>query len=489
MKLQHPKGLYILFFTEMWERFSFYGMRSLLVLYMTKRLLYGDATAYGVYGAYGALVYATPVIGGFFADRFLGYRRAVILGAVLMTLGHFMMALTHEVFFYGALALIVIGCGFFKPNISCIVGKLYPEGGQSRDAGFTIFYMGINLGAFLAPLVCGVVGETIGWHYGFALAGVGMIIGLITFIKGQKYLEGLGLPPVPEKLKMPVFPGLNRVNALYLCCAIAVPVVALGLHQSSYVGNVLYVTASIILTYLFYIAFTSDKVTRDRLLVIMVLMFFHTTFWAFFEQAGSSLTLFADRNVDRTILGWVMPASFTQSFNPFFIILLAPLFSKLWMGLQKMGRHPSIPFKFVLGLVQLGLGFGILVFGATFAKTTGVSAMIWLVLAYLLHTTGELCLSPVGLSAVSKLSPANIVGTVFGAWFLTISFSHHLAAMIAKLTRVVTDETVLGQVVNPIASLPVYSNVFFNIFVASLAVALILTFLTPLLKRWMHGVE
>jgi len=485
MKLDHPKGLYILFFSEMWERFSFYGMRALLVLYMTKSLLYSDSMAYGVYGAYGALVYASPVIGGLVADRLLGYRKAIVLGGILFVCGHFLMAIPNETAMYVALAFLCLGNGFFKPNVSSLVGKLYPEGDPRRDSGFTIFYMGINLGAFLSPLICGLVGETFGWHYGFGLAGVGMLVGLCVFLKGQKLLGDKGLPPEPALLEKKVFAGLKSTHLLYLGCILAVPLVALSLNQNQYVGNTLYIVGIAIIGFLVYTIFTSEKVARDRLFVVIVLMFFHCLFWAFFEQAGSSLTLFADRNVDLHLFGWAIPASLTQSINPLFIILFAPLFAKMWINLQNKGRQPSIPVKFVLGIAQVGLGFGILVFGAFFAKD-GITGMVWLVLAYYLHTTGELCISPVGLSAVTKLAPAKAVGTVMGAWFLSISFAHHLAGMIAKLADTQNVEGV-GEVA-PIYSLPIYTGVFLNICWTSLGVALFLWLLSPYLKRRMHGV-
>ena len=487
MKQSHPKGLYVLFFAEMWERFSFYGMRALLVLYMTKHLFYSDIKSYGVYGAYGALVYAFPVLGGILADRLLGYRNAIILGGLLMALGHFCMAVPNEVAFYCALGLLCLGNGFFKPNVSSIVGKLYAEGDPRRDAGFTIFYMGINLGAFLSPLVCGFIGETFGWHYGFAIAGFGMLAGLGCFIRGQKYLEGHGAPPEPARLKKHLFAGLSTASSLYVACALAVPLIALALKNNQVIGGSLYVVATLILGFLFYTAFTSDKVARGRLLVVIVLMFFHTTFWAFFEQAGSSLQLFSDRNVNLMIFGWRMPASLTQSLNPLFIIALAPLFSKMWIALQARRAQPSIPVKFIWGLIQVGLGFGALVVGAMFAKN-GITALIWLVLAYLLHTTAELCLSPVGLSAVTKLAPAKAVGTVMGAWFLSMSFGQHFAAAIAKLTQV-QSEASLGALINPVQSLAAYTGVFRDICWVALGVAGILLLFTPFLKRWMHGVE
>ncbi|MBI4223760.1 MAG: MFS transporter, partial [Deltaproteobacteria bacterium] len=302
-----------------------------------------------------------------------------------------------------------------------------------------------------------------------------------VFLKGQKLLEEHGLPPNPEGLK-------RKTPVLYLACLAGIPMIALGLNQNYLVGPFLYVVAIAILTFLIYTAFTSEKTARDRLLVVIVLMFFHCLFWAFFEQAGSSLTLFADRNVDRNIFGWIMPASLSQSFNPFFIILFAPLFAKLWIRLQEKNRQPSIPIKFVLGIFQLGLGFWALVIGASFAKGSGLTAMFWLVLAYFLHTTGELCLSPVGLSAVTKLSPAKAVGTVMGAWFLSISFAHHLGGAIAKLTETKGAEGV-AEMVEPVFSLPIYSGVFMNIFLASLGATLLLWLISPFLKKRMHGVE
>lgn len=489
MKLNHPRGLYILFFSELWERFSYYGMRALLVLYMTKQLLYSDKQAIAVYGAYTALVYASPVIGGMVADRLLGFRKSVILGGLLMAIGHFCMAIPELPFFYAALGLIVIGNGFFKPNISSMVGSLYPQGDTRRDSGFTIFYMGINIGAFLAPLICGLVGETVGWHYGFALAGVGMLLGLTVFIRGQNLLGQVGLPPEPRKLSEDSgFLGLSRQNLVYTFSAAAVPLIAYAIFNNSLVGNTLYIVSALVITYLVYTAFQIERVARERLLVIVVLMFFHMTFWAFFEQAGSSLTLFADRNVDLHFLGFQIPASLTQSLNPMFIILFAPVFAGLWTRLQKKNMQPSIPIKFVLGIVQVGLGFGALVLGSQFAGSDGMTGFMWLVIAYFFHTTGELCISPVGLSAVTKLAPLRLVGTVMGAWFLSISFAQHVAAVIAALTGV-KDAGEGTVALPPTETLMIYTNVFGGIMWVSIGVAALLLGLSPLLKRWTHGVE
>lgn len=484
---QHPKALFKLFFVELWERFSFYGMRALLVLYMSKALLYGDEKAYGVYGAYGALVYTTPVIGGLIADRLIGYRKAITLGAVLMAIGHFVMAFEHEYFFYSALALLIVGNGFFKPNISSLIGQLYPEGDGRRDAGFTLFYMGINAGALLAPLTCGAIGETYGWHYGFGLAGVGMFIGLIVFLRSHKTLEGKGEPPNRELLERTLLPGISNERAVTLGAFLVVPLLAVLVNQNALMSVLLPLVGGGIMLWLIVHAFKSPKVERDRLFVVIVLTLFSVLFWAFFEQAGSSISLFTDRNVDRTLGGGEIPTSAFQSVNPAFIILLAPLFSFVWTRLSRWNAEPATPTKFVLALIQIGLGFFVLVLGAKSASADGKVALYYLVLGYMLHTTGELCLSPVGLSMVTKLSPPKIVGLVMGTWFLSSAFAHHIGGLIAKLTAVPAVEG--SAPASPAASLPVYADVFEKIAWASLGAAVLLAVLVPFLKRWMHGVD
>ncbi|GAB5465497.1 MAG: hypothetical protein Kapaf2KO_09330 [Candidatus Kapaibacteriales bacterium] len=432
-KQGHPKGLYMLFFTEMWERFSFYGMRALLILYMTRQLLYSDEMGFGVYAAYGALVYATPFLGGLIADNILGYRKSVTLGAILMSVGHFLMAIEQDVFFFGALAFLIIGNGFFKPNISSMVGGLYEDGDNRRDAGFTIFYMGINLGAFLAPLVCGVIGEGFGWHYGFGLAGVGMLFGLIMFWRGQDKLgPDNGTPPHPEKLKKKTA-GLSTEWWVYIASFAVVPLFGLLVKNYGAMDFVLTPFAVLIVIFLIFTALKSDKVARDRIFVILILLVFSTVFWAFFEQAGSSITLFTALNVDRFIGDFQIPASVFQSVNPAFIVLLAPLISQLWLKLQKSGKEPSTPVKFALGIIQLGLGFFMLVLGVQ-SSDAGMVPLFFLLAAYLLHTTGELFLSPVGLSMVTKLSPKKIVAMVMGAWFLSSAMAHHFGGVIATMT-------------------------------------------------------
>ncbi len=435
MKKGHPGGLYTLFFTEMWERFSYYGMRALLILYMTRQILYGDSQAYGIYAAYGALVYATPFIGGVIADQLLGYRKAIILGAVLMAIGHFLMAIESSVFFYGALAFLIIGNGFFKPNISSMVGGLYKPEDPRRDGGFTIFYMGINLGAFLAPLACGLLGELLGWHYGFGLAGVGMVLGLIVFIKGQHRFEATnGAPPNPEKLYKMLIPGINRERLIYLGTFILTPLIGLLVWNYHLMTYILTPFAVVVFLGILAMSFSFEKIERERVWVILILAFFSITFWAFFEQAGSSITLFTDNNVNREVLGFEVPTSVFQSVNPLFIIIFAPIFASLWVALGKRNKEPNTTIKFALGIIQLGLGFGVFVLGAQMAGPTGMVALVFLLFGYLLHTTGELCISPVGLSMVTKLSPTRIVSMVMGAWFLSFAMAQHVGGIIASLT-------------------------------------------------------
>lgn len=489
-KNHHPKALFVLFFTELWERFSYYGMRALLVLYMTKALFYGDGKAYGVYAAYGALVYSTPVLGGLLAERFLGYRHAIMLGAVLMAFGHFAMAFEYELIFFLALGFLVIGNGFFKPNISSMVGTFYSEGDQRRDAAFTIFYMGINTGAFLTPLTCGTIGEIYGWHWGFTLAGIGMITGLGIFSYGiaKGYFKDKGLEPVKAIKNHKHF---NWKILIYIGAFLSVPFFGLLVNQSEITEWILIVLGIGILITLFVMALFEEKVQRQRLFVLLVLFVFITMFWTFFELAGSAITLFTERNVDRMVWGYEIPTSTFQSVNPFFIIILAPVFAWIWEKTGKAGKEPSAPVKFSLALTQLGLGFGVLVLGSYFAGANFMVPLVFLIFGYLLHTTGELCISPIGLSLVTKLSPTKIVAFVMGVWFLSSAFAHIMGGEISKLTTIPTEGETLN--VMPLAKLELglktYSGVFETIAFIAIGSALILLILNPLLKRWMHGVK
>lgn len=671
----YPTGLFNLFFAEMWERFSYYGMRALLVFYMIKGFLgFNDGEAYTVYGSYTALVYMTPFFGGMLADRLLGARRAVIFGGLLMAAGHLFMMWESEAMFFVALALLIVGNGFFKPNISTMVGGLYEDGDPRRDAGFTLFYIGINLGAAMAPLLCGYVGETYGWHYGFGLATIGMLVGLAVFVlpnvvsqvlimvaaigtaAGMVYApegtlllavnsfvavallasavaafvalgrgglsEDAGLPKSLEALKKPIF-GIPTEYAVYLGTLVTVPVLGLLVwsartvqlvpksmldslsHSDSPIvslggfllkqvstppGLILFIVGLVATVYLLKEAFASEKVERERLFAVMVMMVFSMLFWAFFEQAGSSVSNFTDRNIDRvfeeqqvtpdqvgttlnieltqeqlgyapadnvvienavkaitevheervvdaspevkaskheelmatiasmraekrlTLTGldaltarkelvqpWkvdasnvgmghggaVIPASTFQSANAIFIMIFGLIFSALWTFLGQRNIEPNTPIKFGLGLLQLGLGFGAMYMGAITADERGMAAMSWLLLGYLLHTTGELCLSPVGLSMVTRLSPTRLVSTVMGAWFLATAFSNYLAAIIAALTGIGHGGG--GNFVPvPAETVDVYGGVFGQIALAAILSAVIMFAMSPLLKKWMH---
>jgi POT family proton-dependent oligopeptide transporter len=487
---EHPKALFVLFFTELWERFSYYGMRALLILYMTKALFYNDAMSYGIYGAYVSLVYATPVIGGIIADRLIGSRNAIMLGAILMAIGHFAMTFEHEAIFFVALGFLIIGNGCFKPNISTLVGKLYSEGDSRRDGAFTLFYMGINIGAFLTPLTCGAIGEEFGWHYGFGIAGVGMVIGLLIFSYGnwKKLYEDKGLPPNPEFINQKIFAGLSLKVLIYIGAFLSVPLLALLVNQNEISSKILLVVGSSVVIYLLYLSFKEDKIQKERLWVILVLFLFTIMFWTFFELAGSAITLFTERNVDRTLSVFKdgIPTSLFQSVNPFFIIHLAPLFALLWVWLGKKDKDPSAPFKFGISLMQLGLGFAILVVGAKFAGSNGLVPMVFLIFAYLLHTTGELCISPIGLSLVTKMAPGRIMAFVMGVWLLSSSFAGLIGSEISKLTSLPSEEGI-----QPLAaeSLLVYTGVFEWIAYISIGTGFVLLFLVPILKKWMHGVK
>ena len=496
--LGHPRGLVVLFFAEMWERFSFYGMRALLIFYLTQHFLFDDAMSAGIYATYGSMVYLMPVLGGIVADRLLGFRKAVICGAVLLCLGHFGMAFEGDParvvngnvvrdgfslqVFYLSLAFIVMGVGFLKSSISNMVGELYGADDPRRDSGFTLFYMGINVGAAAAGLVCGYLGQTYGWRYGFGLAGIGMLAGLVTFLGGRRHLLSAGEPPAAGELRKAVAFGLSREAAIYALAVVGVLVVWQLLQFQQVVGGMLMATGAAVVGGVIWFSFARCTVVeRGRMLVLLTLTAFSVVFWALFEQAGSSLSLFADRNVDRDIAGVTVQASQFQSLNPLYIILLAPLFAMLWPMLARRGWEPGAPAKFGLGIVQAGLGFGALVYGGAVAGEDRMVAAGWLALAYLLHTTGELCLSPVGLSMVTKLSVARVAGMMMGVWFLSSAFSHYVAGWIAAGASIDA-----GEGLNRAASLAVYADTFGVLMIVALAVGLALLAAAPWLRRHMH---
>lgn len=515
----HPVGLFILFFTEMWERFSYYGMRALLVLYLVEEISsenpglgWSSEEAGGLYGWYTMLVYITPIIGGIIADKILGFRKAITAGAILMSLGHFALAFEPMPAFYLGLGLLIVGNGFFKPNISSIVGQLYPEGSEKKDSGYTIFYQGINVGAFLGSILCGYLAETMGWHYGFGLAGVFMVIGMIQFQLSQKMFGKIGLPPEPKSGEEV---GNDENNQDLLD----------SIEETRSSGGL-------------------TKVESQRLIVVGILAFFSIFFWAAFEQAGSSMNIFASEYTDRTLSGdgtvfkvisslisllpvailtWLfagtakklgkeyrlamsfmglsviillgitgymifdqfqvkggeVPATWFQSLNALFIFTLAPLFSFIWQRLAKTKLNPNGPQKFAIGLMLLGIGFIPMVYGSAGIIGEGSIekvSMIFLVLAYLLHTMGELSLSPVGLSYVSKLSPVRLVGIMFGIWFFASAMGNKLAGSFSGYMEKIAEESTMSDFFQILVYIPISAGI-------------ILFFLSFPLKKLMHGIN
>jgi POT family proton-dependent oligopeptide transporter len=453
----HPSGLATLFFTELWERFSYYGMRALLVLFMTAAatganpgLGFDTAKATAVYGLYTFFVYVLSLPGGWVADNIWGQRRAVLVGGVVIAAGHFTMAgpiigLPDVGTFYAGLALIVVGTGLLKPNVSSMVGDLYPEGGARRDAGFSIFYMGINIGAILGPLLCGWLAESgmlgleANWHAGFSLAGFGMLAGLISYQIGSDRLGDAGLletDQTPEELTT------TKRNFYLLALAFALIIVAVGYllgtgtlgmtlqDLAAYLG---YLVVAITVAFFGYIIFFGGhtKQEQKRLGVIFWLFILAAVFWSGFEQAGSSLNLFAKDLTDRDIMGTIIPASTLQLINPLFIVIFAPIFGGLWTWLANRSKNPSIPVKFGLGLFGLAGGFFVLSWGAANATAQDPVTPAWLIVTYFLHTCGELCLSPVGLSSMTKLAPENRVGQMMGIWFVAAALGNLFAGLLA----------------------------------------------------------
>ena len=481
--LGHPKGLFVLFFAEMWERFSYYGMRALLIFYLTKHWLFSDEDSGVIYGAYTALVYITPVLGGYLADRYLGQRKAVTYGAVLLTFGHFLMgfegaggqdAASLNIFWL-ALAFIIVGSGFLKANISVIVGQLYPRTDVRRDGAYTIFYMGINLGAALGALLCGYLGETYGWSYGFGAAGVGMLLGLIVFIVFKPLLLGRGEPLNPEALNKTVL-GIKLEWLLYLVGLVAVVICWWLVQNQSVVGTLLGVAGAILIAYVLWTAVRKlEPHDRDRIFAAMFLIIGSILFWALFEQAGSSLNLFTDRHVDRA----GVPASVFQSLNAIYIVLLAPLFAWLWTSLGRKGLEPSATAKFGLGIVQLGIGFLVLVAGSAAAGADSMVPVLFIFLIYLFHTTGELCLSPVGLSAMNRLAPTHLASLIMGTWFFASATGNFVAGLIASATG---SEAASGEGAGREVVMAVYSQIGWIAIGVGVAVVVI----SPLIKKLMH---
>lgn len=562
----HPKGLAILFFTEMWERFSYYGMRGLLVLYLTQHFLFSDEKSSIMYGAYTALVYVMTIIGGTLADRYLGQRKAVTFGAILLCIGHFGMAfegsgskeyvvtngaeieMQHEgrgdnrmlfMDYDGAerrvtfdletgdmqvletadrqrdatapvyatiaksdfttrvvqqelytnilflsLAFIIAGVGYLKANISTIVGALYEFDDPRRDSGFSLFYMGINLGSLLSSLTCGIIGIVWGWKYGFGLAGIGMFLGLLVFVWGQKYLDGKAEPPNPDVLKKSFLGPINVEMACYLA-GLGVIAVSMLLVMNSELIPEWFVGSLGIAVFLGLVGYAFLKLSgteRNRMFAAIYFVLAQIPFWALFEQAGSSLTLFTDRLVDKEMFGWNVPTPVFQFLNAGYIVIFAPLFAWMWISLGKRGLEPSTPVKFAIGVFLAGLGFLSLVGGMGISGSTGMTAVYFIFLIYWVHTMGELMVSPVGLSAVTKMAPARVVGMTMGAWFLYSGLSNYLAGVIARTTGA---ETIGGQVTNIAEAKSTYVSVYTNVAYVAMGIGVFMLIISPIIKKWM----
>jgi proton-dependent oligopeptide transporter, POT family len=474
---RHPRALPTLFLSEMWERFSYYGMRALLVLYLVKAAGYSRTGALQVYAVYTGLVYIAPIIGGFIADRYLGFRKAILIGGTVMMFGHAAMAVPSLL--KPALGLLILGNGFFKPNITSLLGTQYRENDPRRDGGFTIFYMGINLGAFIAPFVAGSLGERIDWHWGFASAAVGMAFGLTQFALGQERFGNSGLPP-PGPGRVEVHTRLlarDWVHVVVLSLA-AVPLVYAALALIGVAGSVwaaipwqLLVTLPFVALAWILVSARRSGTARDgeQVLAIILLGLFNVFFWMGFEQAGGTMNLFADKLTDRRLFGWDIPASYFQAINPLGIVALGPVLSGIWRRIDSSPRAMSSPTKMAIGMIILGLGFVVLAIAQGRAEQLGSVGPWWLAGVYLLHTIGELCLSPVGLSMVTKVSPKRMVGLMMGVWFCSIGAASYLAG---------TLESLLAD-----SGIPLY--VF--LVGSSIGAGVLLLLVRPLLKRWMHG--
>lgn len=468
----HPKGLYVLFFAEMWERFSYYGMRALLIFYLTQHWLFNDSKSNLIYGAYTSLVYITPVLGGWLADRYLGQRKAVVFGAVLLTAGHLLMAFEGTGgqgdpvinIFWMALAFIIVGSGFLKANISVIVGQLYGLTDTRRDSAYTIFYIGINVGAAIGTILAGYLGQTYGWQYGFGAAGIGMLLGLVVFVLGKPWLLGKGEAPRPLT---------QRTEWTLYGIGLAAVAVIWGLIQYQDVIQTLLIISGVgLLGYVLFESFKLEPHARDRMFAILFLIALNPVFWGLFEQAGGSLNLYTDRFVDRA----GVPASLFQSINPIYIVLLGPIFAWLWLSLGKRGLEPSAPAKFGLALLQVGFSFLIFVWGAQSVGIAAMTPVIFVFLIYFFQTTGELCLSPVGLSAMNRLAPRHLASLIMGAWFYMTAVGNFVAGKIGEATGGHDGEMTKE------ATLAVYSTIGWwtvGIAVAVLAVS-------PIIKRLMH---
>lgn len=431
---KQPKALYVLFFTEIWERFSLYGMKALLVLYMTKELAFSGSNSYGILGAYFSLLYASNILGGYLADSFLGNRQAVFIGSFFIILGHVTLSLPLEFenasFFYG-LAFLVVGTGFFKPNVSSFLGQFYHRNDARRDGGFTIFYMGINVGALLGPLLCGTIGELYGWHYGFGIAAIGMVVGAFVFYRGTEFFGDKGLPPFPKELRRPIVWGLSLRSCIILGALLFVPLIVYIIQHHEYMGGFFSISGPIVLGVIALISFRSSPEDRKCILTLSTMIVFYGCFMIVVEQSFGSLLLFTEHNVDRNAFGMTIPTTWFLSLNPIFIIAFGPFIASLWLKLGQYKLEPSTPWKFVYGFILLALGFYLFLVGIT-DHTDGYVNLWWLVAGTAVMTISELFIAPVGLSMVTRLAPVKFTGLMMGTYFFTAGFAEFVAQKIAQ---------------------------------------------------------
>lgn len=483
----HPKQLYLLFFAEMWERFSFYGMKALLIAYMVSELNYDDPKAYAILGSYAALVYTMPMFGGFMADKFIGYQRAVMFGGILMTLGHFILALPNDWSFFYGMAFIICGNGFFKPNISSLVGTLYGENDPRRDSGFSIFYMGINIGAALGGFLCAYVAKEFNWHYGFGLAGIFMAIGFVVFYLGKKSLLEKGLPPDPEVLKKPVLAFLKPEHLIYGGTLLIVPLVVTLFNQYHLMDYIMFGLGIVALVYVISVGLKMEKVAKMKLFAALIMIIMSIVFWAIYEQNAGSMNLLAERNAQMFLFGIDLPELSMNNFlPPGWVIVLTLIVAPLWPWLNKRGKEPSTPMKFALSFIFLGLGFFVFYLGCHANESTGIVPLWPFLWGYCFIILGELCLSPIGLSMVTKLSPAKMVALMMGIWFFASAIGEFLAGKIGAMMSVPAEILAKND---PVLSLPYYADVIFKISVASAVIGVLLMFTVPFLKRWMGNVK
>lgn len=487
---EQPRQLWMLFFTEMWERFSFYGMRALLILYMTNVLTMADEAANFQYAAYNALVYTTPLLGGWLADKYLGYRKSILLGGILMAIGHLVLALPQDYTFFLGLGFLISGNGFFKPNISSLLGRFYSGNDPRKDTGYSIFYMGVNIGAFLGSMICGYLGQKVNWHYGFGLAGIFMILGLIVFTYFKHTLENKGDSPQPELIAT-VKNGLSIERWYYVGAFLLVPICMMLVKVPAITTWILGPLGIVSFFYLIYLSQNFDFEAKQKMWSAVILITASFFFWGFYEQAGGSLNLMAERNVD---FGWgdttLSSAMMNNSVNPFYIIFLTPLLGMFWTYADKNIKLMNIPVKFGLAFILVALGYYVFFMGGVSGlnNQSGLMPLYYFMMAYFFITLGELFISPIGLSMITKLSPVNMVGFMMGVWFLASALGHKLAGWIGA-QMAIPKVNASGQPFTAVESLPIYMNGCKKIAIASLVIGIALLLLSRLTNKWMHGVK